>query len=82
MSIIGPRPIVRGEIPKYGGKIRYYLAMRPGITGLWQVSGRSNCSYQERVTLDTRYVSEWSLKADMIILLKTIPAVLLQSGSR
>ena len=82
MSIIGPRPIVRGEIPKYGGKILYYLAMRPGITGLWQVSGRSNCSYQERVTLDTRYVSEWSLKADMIILLKTIPAVLLQSGSR
>ena len=82
MSIIGPRPIVQGEIPKYGGKIRYYLAMRPGITGLWQVSGRSNCSYQERVTLDTRYVSEWSLKADMIILLKTIPAVLLQSGSR
>jgi exopolysaccharide production protein ExoY len=82
MSLVGPRPIVRDEIPKYGDKIRYYLAVRPGITGLWQVSGRSDCSYPERVALDTRYVSEWSLKADIIILLKTIPAVLLQAGSR
>jgi lipopolysaccharide/colanic/teichoic acid biosynthesis glycosyltransferase len=82
MSIVGPRPIVRDEIPKYDDKILYYLAMRPGITGLWQVSGRSNCSYPERVALDTRYVSEWSLKLDIIILIKTVPTVLLQSGSR
>jgi exopolysaccharide production protein ExoY len=82
MSIVGPRPIVRDEIPKYDDKILYYLAMRPGITGLWQVSGRSDCSYPERVALDTRYVSEWSLKWDIIILFKTVPAVLLQSGSR
>jgi lipopolysaccharide/colanic/teichoic acid biosynthesis glycosyltransferase len=82
MSLVGPRPIVRGEIPKYDDKIVYYLAVRPGITGLWQVSGRSNCSYPERVALDARYVSDWSLKSDIIILLKTVPAVLLQSGSR
>jgi exopolysaccharide production protein ExoY len=82
MSIVGPRPIVRGEIPKYEDKIIYYLAVRPGITGLWQVSGRSDCSYPERVALDAMYVSEWSLKSDMIILLRTIPAVLLQEGSR
>ena len=82
MSLVGPRPIVRGEIPKYDDKIQYYLAVRPGITGLWQVSGRSDCSYPERVALDARYVSDWSLKLDFIILLKTVPAVLLQSGSR
>jgi lipopolysaccharide/colanic/teichoic acid biosynthesis glycosyltransferase len=76
MSIVGPRPIVRAEIPKYDDKTVYYRAMRPGITGLWQVSGRSDCSYPERVALDTRYVS------DIINLLKTVPAVLLQSGSR
>jgi exopolysaccharide production protein ExoY len=82
MSIVGPRPIVRSEIPKYDDKIFYYLAMRPGLTGAWQVSGRSNCSYPERVALDARYVSEWSLKSDIVILLKTIPAVLRQAGSR
>jgi exopolysaccharide production protein ExoY len=82
MSIVGPRPIVPGEIYRYGERYREYISVQPGITGLWQVSGRSNCTYSERVTLDSKYVYEWSLKKDLIILIKTVPAVLSQSGSR
>jgi exopolysaccharide production protein ExoY len=58
MSLVGPRPITDGEIPRYGDKILAYMAVRPGLTGLWQISGRSNCTYEERVGLDARYVSE------------------------
>jgi len=81
MSVVGPRPIVRAEMVRYGEKFRHYRSVRPGLTGLWQISGRSDCSYPERVALDARYVEEWSLKTDVAILLKTVPAVLKQQGS-
>lgn len=81
MSLVGPRPIVRDEIVRYGAFIEDYLRVRPGITGLWQVSGRSDISYQQRVSLDVRYVREWSLWKDVVIMLKTIPALLRLSGS-
>ncbi len=81
MSLVGPRPIVRDEIVRYGANIEDYLRVRPGLTGLWQVSGRSDISYQHRVGLDVRYVREWSLWQDMVIIFKTIPALLRSSGS-
>jgi lipopolysaccharide/colanic/teichoic acid biosynthesis glycosyltransferase len=76
MSIVGPRPIVFDEIPMYGVDIGFYFCTRPGITGAWQVNGRSNESYARRVNLDRRYVENWSVWADFWIVVKTIPAVL------
>ena len=81
MSLVGPRPIVRAEIPRYGTEIRYYYQARPGLTGLWQVSGRSDTSYAQRVELDVQYVANWALWRDIVILLKTIPAVVLRKGA-
>lgn len=81
MSLVGPRPIVRDEIVRYGAHIEDYLRVRPGLTGLWQVSGRSDTSYQHRVVLDVRYVREWSLWRDIVIIFKTIPALLQSKGS-
>jgi Undecaprenyl-phosphate galactose phosphotransferase WbaP len=82
MSLVGPRPIVTSELTYYGDDIEYYHAIRPGITGLWQVSGRSDTSYPRRVQLDNWYVRNWSLWSDVVILAKTVPAVLFQSGAR
>ncbi len=76
MSCVGPRPVVVGELARYASSARYYLAVRPGLTGLWQVSGRSSLSYNKRVALDRLYVRRWSLLADFKILLATIPAVM------
>jgi lipopolysaccharide/colanic/teichoic acid biosynthesis glycosyltransferase len=77
MSIVGPRPIVSDEIQMYGEDIDYYFKARPGLTGAWQVSGRSNIeSYARRVTLDRGYVENWSLWTDLQIVVKTIPVVL------
>ena len=81
MSLVGPRPIIEEEIPRYGDKILAYMTVRPGLTGLWQVSGRSNCTYEERVALDARYISEWRLRTDFVILLRTVPVLLSQDGS-
>ncbi len=81
MSLVGPRPIVRDEIARYGRDIEYYYAARPGLTGLWQVSGRSDTSYAERVRLDVWYVRNWTLWHDLAILFRTIPAVFLQRGA-
>ncbi len=81
MSLVGPRPIVRAEKAKYGDDLVYYLAVRPGITGLWQVSGRSNTSFERRVALDRAYVERWSLRRDFLILLRTIPALLARDGA-
>jgi undecaprenyl-phosphate galactose phosphotransferase len=81
MSLVGPRPIVEQEVPRYAENIAYYHAVRPGLTGLWQVSGRSSVSYDSRVQLDVAYVQNWSLMRDLVILLKTIPAVLQGSGA-
>lgn len=76
MSLVGPRPITRAELERYGRERRYYLLVRPGITGLWQVSGRSNASYSRRVKMDRQYLECWTLFGDLMILLKTVPAVL------
>ena len=76
MSIIGPRPITRAELNRYGKERRYYLLVRPGITGLWQVSGRSSVGYEKRIRYDREYLEEWSWLGEFWILLMTIPAVL------
>ena len=81
MSLVGPRPIVDAEIPRYGRRFSAYCAQRPGITGLWQVSGRNDVSYRRRVALDTAYSARKSLSLDMRILAATLPAVLLRKGS-
>ena len=76
MSCVGPRPIVTAELGRYGVHAREYLSSRPGLTGLWQVSGRSHTTYARRVALDCQYVRTWSIWLDFRILLKTISAVL------
>ncbi len=82
MSLVGPRPAMVEEIKDYyAEKAHFYLAVRPGITGLWQVSGRNNLSFDERVRLDSWYVKNWSPWLDLVILMKTIPAVLRCEGS-
>ena len=81
MSLVGARPIVQDEISRYGCDIEYYYAAKPGLTGLWQVSGRSDTSYAERVRLDVWYVRNWTLWHDIAILFRTIPVVFLQRGA-
>ena len=82
MAIVGPRPVTLTELDQYyGAAAAHYLTVRPGITGLWQVSGRSETSYDQRVALDVAYVSQPSLLADMRILLKTPVAVLSRRGA-
>lgn len=75
MSLVGPRPIVAAEAEKYGTDFGYYLAVKPGLTGLWQTSGRSTLSYDERVALDRAYVENWSLGGDLRILLRTFTRI-------
>jgi exopolysaccharide production protein ExoY len=82
MSLIGPRPIVEAEAGFYGNLLTFYLAATPGLSGLWQVSGRSDVGYAERAKLDALYVRSWCLGADLGILLRTIPAVLRRIGAR
>lgn len=82
MSLIGPRPIVKAETYYYKHLLSFYLAATPGLSGLWQVSGRSDLDYDERARLDARYVQNWSLTADFNIFLRTIPAVLGRVGAR
>jgi undecaprenyl-phosphate galactose phosphotransferase len=77
MSLVGPRPIVASEVPYYGDLIRAYYAVRPGITGLWQISGGLDRTYARRVQLDVWYATHWSLVRDLRILLKTVPAMLM-----
>lgn len=81
MSLVGPRPIVEDEVRNYGPSIRYYCRVRPGLTGLWQISGRSDTTYRQRIELDTEYVRFRSLPRDFLIILRTIPAVLQSRGS-
>ncbi|MHA6692676.1 sugar transferase [Devosia sp. A449] len=82
MSLVGPRPIVQEEVVRYADEIAHYAAVRPGITGLWQVSGRSDVDYDQRVQLDSRYVREWSFSGDLVILIKTVKVVVMRAGSR
>lgn len=84
MSLVGPRPIIAQELNdfyKKQGADKYYLAVRPGITGLWQVSGRCETTYDERIALDTAYVRAPSLRTDLAILARTVSVVLLRNGA-
>ncbi|TMV92121.1 sugar transferase [Thioclava sp. BHET1] len=82
MSIVGPRPVVHAELANYSGSVKHYLRTRPGVTGLWQVSGRSDMSYRDRVKLDRFYASRWSNILDLWVLARTVPAVLMSRGAR
>jgi lipopolysaccharide/colanic/teichoic acid biosynthesis glycosyltransferase len=75
MSMIGPRPIVEAEVPKYGAAMDQYASVLPGLTGLWQVSGRTDLSYRRRIDLDTEYIREWSFLLDLRILWRTVVVV-------
>jgi lipopolysaccharide/colanic/teichoic acid biosynthesis glycosyltransferase len=81
MNLVGPRPITVGELTRYGRVRWHYLSVRPGITGLWQVSGRSNTSYAERVALDRQYVERRTAWGDARILMKTLHVVLARDGA-
>jgi exopolysaccharide production protein ExoY len=81
MSLIGPRPVTAEEIARYGRAARWYYAVRPGITGLWQVSGRNSMDYKRRVALDVFYVRNRCAKLDIRILLRTVYVVLTQAGA-
>ncbi|MDQ0444600.1 exopolysaccharide production protein ExoY [Methylobacterium persicinum] len=82
MSLVGPRPIVQAEVARYGAAFQTCFAVPPGVTGLWQVSGRSDTTYEQRVALDVDYATRWSLRRDIAILARTVPAVFAQRGSR
>lgn len=82
MSLVGPRPIVEAELNHYAGSARHYLASRPGLSGLWQISGRSDTTYAERVRLDRFYVMNWTPWMDLRIIFLTIPAVAMSRGAR
>ncbi|MGH9596725.1 MAG: sugar transferase, partial [Edaphobacter sp.] len=81
MSLVGPRPIVAAEVEKYGDCFDCYCRVKPGLTGLWQVSGRSELSYDARVALDGEYVERWSLGRDVLILARTLSSVVNQDGA-
>jgi Undecaprenyl-phosphate galactose phosphotransferase WbaP len=81
MSLVGPRPIVQEEVPKYGERFSLYQKVRPGLSGLWQVSGRNDTTYGERVALDCYYVRNWSVWLDLVILARTVRVVLLGKGA-
>jgi len=81
MSLVGPRPIVAAEVEKYGKCFSCYTRVKPGVTGLWQVSGRSTLTYDARVKLDCNYVARWSLLRDFKILLLTVRSVVNQEGA-
>lgn len=82
MSLVGPRPIVETELSRYGDLVGYYLSAVPGMSGLWQVSGRSNLDYVKRAELDMQYVESWNLLGDINILLRTLPTVVMRAGAR
>lgn len=81
MSLVGPRPIVAAEVARYGHRITSYFAVRPGLTGLWQVRGRSDTSYRTRIAMDVVYAKRRSIGLDIHILVKTAAVVLSREGS-
>lgn len=81
MSVVGPRPVVLDELQLYGSHASSYLDARPGLTGAWQVSGRNDVPYEVRANLDYTYVEKWSFASDIVIILKTIPAVITAKGT-
>lgn len=81
MSFVGPRPVTAAELPQYKDNVIYYLNVTPGLTGLWQVSGRNDVNYETRVALDTKYIQSWSFFQDIKILCKTVLVVLFRKGA-
>ncbi len=81
MSLVGPRPVVQDELRHYGHFSSHYLSARPGLTGLWQVSGRSDVAYDQRVKYDVQYCENWSFLNDLAIIIRTIPALLSRKGT-
>ncbi|MAP95535.1 MAG: UDP-phosphate galactose phosphotransferase [Ponticaulis sp.] len=81
MSVIGPRPIMSDQIDDYGSNFDHYCAVRPGLSGLWQVSGRNEKTFQERASLDAEYVKSWTFFGDVKLVAQTVPVVLLSKGS-
>lgn len=81
MSLVGPRPIIKKEIEKYGSYINDFFLVPPGITGVWQVSGRSDTTYEERVQMDSWYVHNWSVWIDIVYLVRTVGVVLMRKGA-
>ena len=81
MSFIGPRPVTEPELKKYGNKAEFILSVQPGLSGMWQISGRSDTGYEERVTLDSYYIQNWSVWLDIWIIIKTVYVVLRGKGA-
>ena len=81
MSLVGPRPVVPDELPRYGALTLKYLSARPGMTGLWQVSGRNDVTYRERVSLDCYYIENWKLHTDFVLMLKTVTVIFHGKGA-
>jgi lipopolysaccharide/colanic/teichoic acid biosynthesis glycosyltransferase len=81
MSLVGPRPPTEAELPRYGEDVAFLLKVRPGITGLWQVSGRNDTDFSRRVALDSWYVRNWSFGYDLLIALLTVPVLLSRKGA-
>ena len=81
MSLVGPRPVIEAELPRYGDFLDDYLIVKPGITGMWQVNGRSDTTYDERVQMDSWYVRNWSVWLDFMLLFRTVKAVLAGKGA-
>lgn len=81
MSLVGPRPIIQDEVPRYGKYIEDFYMVRPGVTGMWQTSGRSDTTYDERVQMDTWYVRNWNVWFDMVLIWRTIAVVLKHKGA-
>jgi lipopolysaccharide/colanic/teichoic acid biosynthesis glycosyltransferase len=81
MHFVGPRPVTVGELRRYGSRKRHYLSVKPGLTGLWQVSGRNNTTYEERVEFDSEYVERRSPWFDSWILVRTVKVVLTRDGA-
>ena len=81
MSFVGPRPVTRPELEKYGSKADFILLAQPGLSGMWQISGRSDTGYEERITLDSYYIQNWSVWLDIWIIIKTVVVVLKGKGA-
>ena len=81
MSLVGPRPPLPAEVARYDTSVSRRLLVKPGLTGLWQISGRSDLPWEESVRLDLRYVENWSLTVDLVILMRTAMVVMRGSGA-
>lgn len=81
MSIVGPRPIIDDEVVRYANDIAFYDAVRPGVLGLWQISGRNDTSYDQRVALDREYAEKRTVLGDLMIMIRSVPAILLKRGA-